>query len=384
MDVGVVARLANPKQAHKLPVMPGFRQRFTRVRVAVLVSFAAVMAMAWWLWPGALNQGMRPKPDDGQKLLQLTQQLVLAQEGNAARTALAGLRSELSRLPPAQAVDFLRAQLASGRDGRTGLGFKLAADGSLAEAPTLRTALLDFLTAIDASSAAAVAEEIFRVKASPDEWALALRAVALGNTPATGSQSLTDRTREMLRHEPWRENPSVGFLEAFDVVVFNRDTALVGDLARWVSDSTNRAVAHASFLTLDRLVMGEPAGALEALLRESVSFSGREATLAGYFARGDVSEPKIRRLVESYLLAANRAEEELRAFAGLFPNRNYFISNNLLTKNATPDGKTLVAQDRAALRVVEEWARDPKFAEIRPHIESMRARLAEFVRAAGP
>ena len=70
---------------------------------------------------------------------------------------------------------------------------------------------------------------------------------------------------------------------------------------------------------------------------------------------------------------------EMRTFAGLFPNANYAISHNLLTRNATPGGETLARQDREALKVVEAWMNDPRFEMVRPRLQEIANRLQGFV-----
>jgi hypothetical protein len=70
----------------------------------------------------------------------------------------------------------------------------------------------------------------------------------------------------------------------------------------------------------------------------------------------------------------------LNQFVGLFPNGNYMVSNNLLTQVNTPTGNEIANRDAAAMRVVEDWMKDPRFQKLAPHLEKMRERLQKFVR----
>jgi len=56
-------------------------------------------------------------------------------------------------------------------------------------------------------------------------------------------------------------------------------------------------------------------------------------------------DPDQRALVERYLLDPGRDTLELATFAGLYPNANFMVSNNLLTTVATPTGGQLAAHD---------------------------------------
>ena len=105
--------------------------------------------------------------------------------------------------------------------------------------------------------------------------------------------------------------------------------------------------------------------------------------VANMFARADLRQEDQRDLVRAYLLDPARTEQELRAFAGVYPNNNYAISKNLLTANTTAQGADLAAHDRAALVLVTQWLNDPQFESVKPHIQPMHRRLTTFVGQAG-
>ncbi len=246
----------------------------------------------------------------------------------------------------------------------------------------MRTFLLDHLAKIDPAAAAACARTILSTFQSPDEWALALRNYALGSTDADGRAFLQQKFRELLRYEPWQKEPSVGFLEAFDVAVHCGGTELVPDLAELLRQKENPAVAHAAYLALDRLVIQDAAAVLARLQSEPDLMQGREETRAGYFARADVSQPAQRQVLEAYLLNPGLASAELEKFARLYPNANFMVSRNQLSPTATPDGTSLKARDAEALRVAQNWLEDPRFASLKPQLEQIRRRLETFVQQA--
>ncbi len=303
-------------------------------------------------------------------------------DATAARQRLVELRVALNALPASAAVAEIRSMLDSKTDASTRLGFRLARDNTIEEAPTLRTFLLDELARRDAAAAAEYARVILSSKDSPDEWAVALRNLARGDTSAEGRALLAQKSLEMLQHAPWQDEPSAGYLEAFDVPVHLGGTNHMPALATLVRRKDNQAVAHASFLALDRLVINDPAPTLAALQAAPEWMDGREQTRGNYFARADVRDPRQREILEAYLSNPQLSSKELDAFAGTFPSGNFMVSANLLTVNHTPDGATLRARDAESLRVVEQWLNDPRFAKIRPVLEKTSQRLAEFVRQA--
>jgi hypothetical protein len=285
-------------------------------------------------------------------------------------------------MPVSAAVGAIREFLDSKADAPTYLGFKLGSGGLLEEAPTLRTFLLDEMGRLDPAAAAAYSRVILASKDSPDEWALALRNLARGDTSAEGRALLEAKTEELLRYEPWQNQPSVGFLEAFDVAVHLGGTHLMPALGELIRRQDNPAVAHASYLALDRMVINDPVGALTALQSVPGWMSGREQTRANYFARADVRDPRQRQILENYLLSSQLGSAELDSFAGVYPNANYMISPNLLTMTRTSDRQTLIGRDAESLRVLQEWIDDPRFAGLRPALDKINLRLSGFVRQA--
>ena len=55
------------------------------------------------------------------------------------------------------------------------------------------------------------------------------------------------------------------------------------------------------------------------------------------------------------------------------------ISPNLLTSSQPPDRAALVARDAAALKAVQAWLADPRFAQLQPELSQMETRIAGYV-----
>jgi hypothetical protein len=306
--------------------------RMTRLAVGVLAL--AVLATAWYItsWnsrratPGLRSVLTNDAPmaapgipvSTNEALGVITKaEIMLRRPASRDRSAsLAGLRTQLNALDSRAASLAVQQYLRSGTDAPTELEFRLAADGSLKESPTLRLFLLDYLGWRDPVAAATLAEEVLGVSTSPDEWAVSLRAYALGKPGPAASAFLQRKVGELLRNEQWRRTPSAGYLEAFDVVVYTRDLSLIPELAGLARNTETRALTHAAYLTLDRLVQAAPAETLRQLQAQPDLLEGREATRADFFARADVRDPQQRQILESYLLDTARSPAEWQQFAG--------------------------------------------------------------------
>jgi hypothetical protein len=266
--------------------------------------------------------------------------------------------------------------LTVGTDAPTRLGFTLSNDGLLTGAPTLRVFLLDLLERLDRDAAADMAKTILATPGSADEWAISLRSLARGRPEET--DLLAWKLRELFHNEAWRTSPSSGWLEAFDVAVYLGGNGFVPDLSELMRPANGLTLNHAAYLALDRLVSREPVKVLADLLETPDLLVGREASRAGMFARAELQDPNQRMLLERYMLDPARTAAELDAFAGVYPNANGFVSANLLTTTSASNLEGSRQHDFVALAVVEGWIGDPRFARVRPQLERMRARLAEF------
>lgn len=301
---------------------------------------------------------------------------VISAADAADRTqAILRLRQWISSRSKEEAVGAIRRFLASGQDAPTGQGFKINSDGSLRQAPTARTLLLDTLGQLDPPQAAAAALEILQQKGSPDEWAVAMALCARANADPASLAFLQQKVEEMATYQPWQQNPSVGFLEAFNVFVYTDDTEFVPQLSQFASNQENPGLAHAAFLTLDRLVQIDPVDTLGTLQDDPSLLSGRAAAEGNLFARADLRDPGQAALLADYLLSPDRTPTELTAFAGVFPNENFMISDNLLTPSPPLSNAEVLARYQAAQQTVNQWLQDTRFSNLWPQFQQIQARL---------
>jgi hypothetical protein len=286
-------------------------------------------------------------------------------------------------MPQDEAVAWIESYLSSGRDQATGLEFELGPGGAMSGWPSLRVFLLDQLLVIDPAAAARISREILAKPTTADEWALALRNVGRVEQGTEAGAFLTERAESLIRNHAWQAKPSVGYLNAFDVLVHTRATASTPLLSNLVQMKDRRDLAHAAFLTLDRLVQREPVAELGLLAADRALHQSRPEMTAQQFARADLRDPTQQALVKSWLLDPARTPVELQSFAGVYPNNNRFVSNNLLTTDTSPSGADLTAHDRQVLDIVRMWSVDPAFRRIKPDLEMVLARLVGFTRDSG-
>lgn len=310
------------------------------------------------------------------------EQLAAVLSADAAQRAglLEELRRRLEALAPAQRRQLLDDFFAARQDADLGGRFTVGPDGGLTASPTLRVWLMNELTRLDPAGAAALGRQVLVRMDSPDEWAVALRSVVLGDASTEARSLVKEKTLALLGHSAWQEQPSSGYLNAFDVAVHLKDREFAPVLSGLLRQTNQQALAHAAFLALDRLTIAAPVEFLGALQTQPDALAGREAARAGYFARADVTNPAQRTLLEQYLLSPDRSAEEWNSFVATFPSANQFLSHNLLTRQTIPDGATLARRDAATLAVVRQWLADPRFAAQQAHLRAMESRLREFVR----
>ena len=298
--------------------------------------------------------------------------------GDASRRTLAELKTLLLSLPQGEALTVIREFLDTGTDAKTHQGFTIGNDGFLVSAPSLRVFLLDLLGQIDPLAAAAYARIVLERMDSPDEWAVCLRNVARASPTPESRSYLQQRFSMLLQQGAWQGNPSVGFLEAFDLAVFLGGAEFIPALSHLVRNEENPTAAHAAFLALDRLTLNEPTTVLRMFIDRPDLLDGREAIQAGYFARADVRDPTQRELLERYLLASNRSAQELIAFAELFPNANLMVSHNLLTRTVTFSNEDLRQKDQATIATINSWLNDPKFNHLVGVLKRLQERLNSY------
>lgn len=305
-----------------------------------------------------------------------------ADKSNVIRT-LKELQNMLGSMPPEEAVTWIKAFLSKGDDKSTGLSFVIGKGGTLEEWPTFRTFLIDTLYSIDPAAATVISREILSAPTIADEWALALRNIGKNALTPETSAYLVSKTEELIKNKEWQENPSIGYLNAFDILVATDATTSTPLLSDLIQRKDRKDLAHAGFLTLDRLVQRQPVDMLEQLSTDMELQKSRPEMVSQQFARADIRDESQREILKTWILDPARTPTELRSFSGVYPNNNKFISNNLLTTESGQSGADLIAHDRAALAIITSWANNPEFQPVNEYLITMIQRLDGFVNTSG-
>lgn len=363
-----------------MPVSPNKLGWFTTAAVCLAVA-------GWLVWPDREPQPRRNDTAERSRTdLSIRPSSALddafAHLGGDAEVrhdTLEDLRQSLASLPPDAAAESIREFLRSGRDKDTGLPFEIGRGGELTGWPTYRVFLLDALIHTDPDAAVGISRGILASPTSPDEWAVALRNVGKLESAEETDSFLSGKTAELIANPDWQAEPSVGYLNAFDVLVHTGATDQTPLLSSLIQRKDRKDLAHAGFLTLDRLVQRRPTDMLERLADDTALQQSRPEMTAQQFARADLRDPRQREIVETWLLDPARTAAELRSFAGTYPNQNRFVSHNLLTSDHPVSATELAAHDREALEIVTAWEADDRFLPVRNHLRIIRTRLSSFV-----
>lgn len=284
-----------------------------------------------------------------------------------------GLRRSREEAATAAILEFLK----SGADAPTGLPFVVGPDGMMDAVPTLRTALLDLLPSLDPLAALDQARELMDQRKSPDEYALALRNLAWNDLDGDLRGELSIRFMDLLK-TPWLDQPSAGFLEAFDIAVevgggpmFDRLVRLAGETGA----KSNTAGSRAAYMALDRMILRDPSILTAAFESDAKWMDFAPQQRASLLSRLDITAPSQREVFQRYVSSVDHSEGELEYFAKLFPNGNYLHGHRLVTTDEeTPGINERSAADARVLRELEalEASATGKAAEV---IAKIRERL---------
>lgn len=271
---------------------------------------------------------------DADRLIQRSLERLESPPGSDDPSAiLRSLRDGIRAAEPGVAAMAIVDFLMSGRDAATRLPFVVGSGGTMESVPTLRTALLDLLPSLDPEIALEVARGVMNAEQSPDEYALALRNLAWSNFGDDLKNELASRLNQMISLKDWREHPSAGFLEGLDAAVEIADANTFGAMLRLNATAENGALARASFMVLDRMVVRDTS-LLEQSFETDVGLSGiapeRRASL---MSRLESNSENQRKLLVDYLANPDLGENESDYFAELFPNGNHLHGNWLITSS---------------------------------------------------
>ena len=321
------------------------------------------------------NVMAEPSPEPVGASSLLDRMLQRLKGGDSQPGDLERFRRTMLGLPPSEVMAAILKFLASGQDALTGEAFAVTEGGSLKGAPTLRILLLDLLGQLsrrtNSPEGLAASRAILSQKTTADEWAIALRNV--GWSELNERAYLTNKVREMIEHAPWKERPSAGFREAFDVIVFVRDPAFIPDLAEMLRGEDAELQSTAA-VTLDRLSESAPLEAMTFLNQNPGELGDKPFLRADYFSKADLSQPAQRAAVETYLARPDVTIPEKTKFLGVLASPGSFASDTLLTQ---PPPDEFPPERIAGLRqTLGDWVQSGRFPELTASLLLLQNRLA--------
>ena len=357
--------------------------RMTALAAAVVIAFAvAFLSRQNDDRPGEIgNTSATPTPEitssaaampeSARKIEDLLDRL---QKRQVTPAQLLAFRDSLLNGDPKEVIPAIRAFLATGKDVSTGYAFELGDGGSLERAPTLRLLLLDVLGQLSRKSrtadASEVSKEILAAKNSSDEWAIALRNVAWHEPQSQGF--LAAKFSEMIRYEPWRSQPSTGFLEAFDVAVYSRQVAVMEPLNEMLGNPVSE-LQRAAAVALDRLADSAPLEVMQKLNSQPQMFADHPFLRADWFAKANLSEPMQRAAFEAYLARPDVTLAEKTKALKALAAPGQFISDNLLTP--PPAQVEDEARGEVILKAAQDWT--VQFPGLAAPLATLRERLSQ-------
>ena len=273
------------------------------------------------------------------------------------KAALNALREALGGADPKVALAAIRGFLATGQDAATGLRFKVG-EGT--------------------ADAAEEARATLQANTSPDESAVAMRNLAWADP--TGSKGLlASSERAMLNNAAWRQSPTGGYLEAFDVAAYAGDASLLDQLAPL--GTTPSPVQRAALIAMERLSAMAPGEVVSYLNAHPDLLADRPLLRADYMGNVDLSDPAQLAQAESYLARTDVTDAEKNKFIERLAVPAGFSSDNLLTPSTIP----VSLPDHAKLvnQVAGQWLSSGKYPALQPALQSTVTSTAATAGAGG-
>ncbi len=279
----------------------------------------------------------------------------------------------------------LRAFFETGRDVRFGEVFTVARGGWLMDWPTLRVALLDYVSQRRPELARDLAIQVLQARPDePGEWALAMRELVRGVPLDQWSSLVRVRLREFIHDRDWSARGSASWMEGFDILVAAGTAEALRDLGTISTESASRSARFVAFLTADRLVMTAPAACLMTLNRDPSLFSGATGVRAGLFARGDLRDPTQLAELVTYFDRGDVGPGERAQFAAAFPQLSSAPTHRLLTEPVVRSEEEIQQAEAAVCQQIEIWLHENRFPAWADAFGEIKRRLEARQPSAAP
>ncbi len=314
----------------------------------------------------------------GDRLSALYEGINSGVSANNNRSRLAEFRKwvleQAAEVASSSIIKFLNTHL----DADTFGNFKVGKTGFLKDFPSLRIALLDMLEEINPQAALGYSKVLLVDSQHPEEWAVSLRSLAKYGKSDSDKTYLNNKLSELVLNDNWQETPTSGFLQAFDVVAYSGEIAHLYELEALFKDPVNKAVAHASVLSIDRFHRVNPLVGASLIVSNNDYLDTKTGFRASLMARVDLREEGADVLVTQYLSDSNRSLKERISFVKQFPNLNTAFSHNLITGDQLFTQGEMRSRSVAAYELLNELRVDPIYADIEDSLNESINRLSNI------
>ena len=260
-------------------------------------------------------------------------------------------KSLLNRENQAETALALADFLDSGNDASTGRHFEVTVGGRLSGAPTMRIASLDWLGDADPQLAHQYSRGVLQTTTSADEAAIALRNIGKAVTPGV-TQDFKRAAKEFAVDDRWMANPTAGYFEGLDALVYSGSFENMQTLAIVAMKSPKYQPIISGIA--DALVSRDPIQ----MLRNSLENPGVLGDLLQYrplwFARPRFGEPGYQEVLIEYIRSDSVHVDEKETFFRAFPRFRKLTAPRLLTEDQLMSGPEMREQFDASRQFLSD------------------------------
>ncbi len=303
-----------------------------------------------------------------------------SQSGAQNYKILQQLKNVLRSMPVEQVTPLILAYMGSKNDAQTQLSFSVNAEGYLEMSPTFRVFLMDILAELNPQAAKELSVQVLNESTAPDEWAVALRNYAWGQPQkdARGDAFFNAKVESLLGNDKWAYNPTIGYLQAFDTVVYTNNDKYMTRLVELASgEEVPESTQYAARLALIRSSEQNFPAVAEQLIHNT-NMPANANLRPQVLIHADLSQEGDYEVITGYLKDPKISATEKRAFIRNYPNVVDLFSNNLLTKQTPKPMANNKISDIKSLELFQQLRQDPEFLELYPELEASIERLKEW------
>lgn len=305
----------------------------------------------------------------------LIENLFRSGDDASVKASVEALRDHLSEFP--DGVDPLIQAWARGESRSLPAGFSIGKRSEILSASSSRAVMLNLLADADPEFALAEAESILSNTDDADLHSVAMQTVSkLADSIDTAERLLDSAVTYHLSNDTWLSEPTVGFLQGFDLAVAHPAETYATQLLDLESGDHLREVQYAARLVLDRWSQEDYMWTVEQF-RESPLYGTVDFRLrAQTFARANPESQQELQAFIAYLEDSATSIEEAGRALSLYPLMSNHVSRNLVSVSRPPRHAHVADVVALAADWLTEYADETEREELLPlvskRIEQLR------------